>query len=228
MRQKWVKYFVWALLAVVLICAGMLAFIASQTREYIYHDMSEVPVTDVAMVLGASVTSKGALSGILKERADAAVALYRDHKVEKILVTGDNGTVSHNEVDPTARYLASIGIRADDIFLDHAGFDTYSSMYRARDVFAVTSVTIVSQDFHLPRAVYLARSMGLNAYGVEAPGEGLRLFNYLREIPATIKALYDVALGRTPKYLGPQYPITGDGRATWGSATTTRPDILLL
>ncbi len=211
----------------ILLCAGMLAFIASQSRKYIYESTETVPVTDVAMVLGASVTSSGDLSGILKERADEAVALYRAGKVKKILVTGDNGTVSHNEVDPTARYLASIGIRADDIFLDHAGFDTYSSMYRARDVFAVHSVTVVSQDFHLPRAVYLARTLGLDAYGVDATGGGLRIFNYLREIPATFKALWDVALNRQPKYLGPQYPITGDGRATWGSATTTT-DILLL
>ncbi len=227
MKLRWFQYLTLGLALAILLCACMLAYIASQTREYIYDNVSKVPATDVAMVLGASVTSAGDLSGILKERADEAVALYRAGKVKKILVSGDNGTVSHNEVDPTARYLASIGVSADDIFLDHAGFDTYSSMYRARDVFAVHSVTVVSQDFHLPRAIYLARSMGLQAYGVDATGSGLRLFNYLREIPATIKALYDVAFDRRPKYLGPQYPITGDGRATWGSATSTT-DILLL
>ncbi|MDO8548493.1 MAG: ElyC/SanA/YdcF family protein [bacterium] len=234
MWKRWFRYVVWAVLLGVFVCAAMLAYIASQTREYIYSDITKVPDTEVAMVLGASVTSSGELSGILKERADEAAALYRAGKVKKILVTGDNGTVSHNEVDPTARYLVSFDVRADDIFLDHAGFDTYSSMYRARDVFAVTSVTIVSQDFHLPRAVYLARSMGLIAYGVEAPGGGVHLFNYVREIPATVKAVWEVVLSRTPKYLGPQYPITGDGRATWGSAASTSSgqatstDILLL
>lgn len=210
-----------------LLCAALLALIASQTRSYIYQNISEVPETEVAMVLGASVTSAGDLSGILKERADKGAALYRAGKVKKILVTGDNGTVSHNEVDPTGRYLVSIGIRPDDIFLDHAGFDTYSSMYRARDVFEVKSVTIVSQGFHLPRAVYLARSMGLTAYGSEAQSGGVSILNYVREIPATVKALWEVLLGRTPKYLGEQFPITGDGRATWGSATSST-DILLL
>lgn len=227
MHSRLVRYAVWAVVLAALLCAAMLAYIASQTRVYIYSDIAKVPATEVAMVLGASVLPSGTLSGILKERADEAVALYRAGKVNKILVTGDNGTVSYNEVDPTARYLLLVGVRADDIFLDHAGFDTYSSMYRARDVFDVTSVTIVSQEFHLPRAVYLARAMGLTAYAVEAPGGGVKLFNYVREVPATMKALWDVALGRTPKYLGEQFPITGDGRATWGSATTTPSDILL-
>ena len=227
MARKSLKYIGWAVLLAALLCAAMLAYVASQTRAYIFTNVDEVPVTQVAMVLGASVTSSGALSEILKERADEAVALYRAGKVKKILVTGDNSTVTHNEVDPTARYLVSFGVRADDIFLDHAGFDTYSSMYRARDVFAVTSVTIVSQNFHLPRAVYVARSLGLTAYAAEAPERGVGVFNYVREIPATAKAIFDVALGRVPKYLGIMYPITGDGRATWGSAASST-DMLLL
>jgi len=226
--RRWVRYALWTVVLAAAVFAAMLAFIASQTRQYIYSDITKVPDTEVAMVLGASVTSAGDLSGILKERADEAVLLYRAGKVNKILVTGDNSTVSHNEVDPTARYLVSVGVRPDDIFLDHAGFDTYSSMYRARDVFAVTSVTIVSQDFHLPRSVYVARSLGLTAYAAEAKSGGVGIFNYVREIPATVKAMWDVTLSRTPKYLGEQYPITGDGRATWGSATTTQNGTLLL
>lgn len=225
--KRWFRYLLWLIVLGALLLAAMLAYIASQTRQYIYSDISKVPDTEVAMVLGASVTSSGDLSEILKERADEAVLLYRAGKVKKILVTGDNATVSHDEVDPTERYLVSVGVRADDIFLDHAGFDTYSSMYRARDVFDVTSVTIVSQEFHLPRAVYVARSLGLTAYAAEAPNGGVDLFNYVREIPATVKALWDVALSRVPKYLGTQYPITGDGRATWGSAATSTVDILV-
>jgi SanA protein len=186
----------WVVVAVVAACAAMLAYVAFQTREYIYTNSNDVPVTEVAMVLGASVTSGGELSGILKDRADEAVLLYGARRVKKILVTGDD-TLLHNEVDPTAKYLVSTGIKADDILLDHAGFDTYSSMYRAREVFGVTSATIVSQGFHLPRAVYLARAMGLTAYGMEAPG-GAELFNYLREIPATMKAIFDVIFNRIP------------------------------
>lgn len=196
MFRKLVRCAMWVVVAVVAACAAMLAYVAFQTREYIYTNSNDVPVTEVAMVLGASVTSGGELSGILKDRADEAVLLYGARRVKKILVTGDD-TLLHNEVDPTAKYLVSTGIKADDILLDHAGFDTYSSMYRAREVFGVTSATIVSQGFHLPRAVYLARAMGLTAYGMEAPG-GAELFNYLREIPATMKAIFDVIFNRIP------------------------------
>ena len=183
--------------------------------------MDKLPHTEAALVLGASVTSGGVLSPILKERADEAISLYRAGKVDKILVTGDNATLSHDEVDPVGKYMAALGIPKKDIFLDHAGFDTYSSMYRARDVFGVQSLTIVSQPFHLPRAVFIAQSLGLKAYGAGAGKGELYVYNSLREIPSSVKAVYDIMFARVPKYLGEQYPIEGDGSATWGGATTT-------
>jgi len=166
------------------------------------------------MVLGASVV-RGAPSPILRARADAAIALYKAEKVQKILVTGDNGALSHDEVTPVRKYLLDAGIPAGDIFLDHAGFDTYSSMYRARDVFAVDSMIIVTQDFHLPRAVFLARHLGLTAYGFVADGGEGKVYSYLREVPASVKALGNLLVGRVPKYLGDTIPITGDGSTTW-------------
>jgi SanA protein len=135
--------------------------------------------------------------------------------VLKILVTGDNSEVSHNEVNPVGKYMVARGVPKEDIFLDHAGFDTYSSMYRARDVFGVVDVVIVSQPFHLSRAVLIARELGLEAHGIAA-GSGVDLpYNTLREIPATFKALIDLAFARVPKYLGPMHPILGDGTDTW-------------
>src|SRR6185437_7338729 len=164
---------------IIMALAGVL--VERVSKPYLYSSLGSVPTTEAAIVLGASVTGGGQLSEVLKERADEAVALYKAHKVSKILVTGDNATVSYNEVDPTGKYLQMQGVAPQDIFLDHAGFDTYSSMYRARDVFDVASVTIVSQSFHLPRAVYLARSFGLDAYGVDASNGGVDLYNYVRE-----------------------------------------------
>ena len=141
--------------------------------------------------------------------------------MKKILVTGDNSTLAHNEVNPVGNYLVAAGIPKADIFLDHAGFDTYSSMYRAREVFEVRSMAIVTQAFHLPRSIYVARRLGIEAYGVPA-GEGRsRFFNYAREVPATLKALFDLSFARLPKYLGEQYPISGDGSPTWYEATST-------
>ena len=175
------------------------------------------------MVLGASVYQNGTLSPILSARADRAIELYRLGKVKKILVTGDNGDLAHNEVNPVGNYLVARGIPKEDIFLDHAGFDTYSSMYRAREIFRIKEMLIVSQPFHLARAVYIARALGLTAYGVEAGGEPTP-YNTLREVPATIKALADLYLKREPKYLGEQYPIEGRGNDTWADmplSTTT-------
>lgn len=196
-------------------------YVSVDTAPYMYASVADVPHAQAALVLGASVTSAGTLSTVLKERADTAVALYRAGIVEKILVTGDNSTLSHNEVNPVGRYLAAAGIPQERIFLDHAGFDTYSSMYRARDVFDASSVVIVSQRFHLPRALYVARRLGLQAYGVDA-GQGESFFyNYAREVPASVKALFDLSFARAPKFLGEQYPISGDGSATWYEATST-------
>lgn len=182
--------------------------------SYIASSTNDVPHTEGALVLGASVY-RGSPSPILAERADTAIALYKAHKVSKILVTGDNGALTHDEVTPVRKYLLDAGVAPQDIFLDHAGFDTYSSMYRAREVFLVRSLTIVTQDFHLPRALWIARSLGIDAYGIVAKGGERSPYDYVREIPASIKALFDVITNRQPKYLGPTLPLSGDGEATW-------------
>jgi SanA protein len=181
--------------------------------RYMYESAADVPHADAALVLGASVVH-GKPSPILEERAHEAVELYRTDRVDKILVTGDNGSLSHDEVTPVRKYLIDAGIPAGDIFLDHAGFDTYSSMYRARDVFGAQSLIVVTQDFHLPRALWIARSLGIDAYGI-APAGGGQARDYVREIPASVKALLDIMMHRTPKYLGEKIPLSGDGSTTW-------------
>ena len=179
----------------------------------IYHNADDVPSAEVAIVPGASVYL-GEPSPVLAARADAAIALYMKHKVSKILVTGDNGALNHDEVTPVRKYLLDAGVKPEDIFLDHAGFDTYSSMYRAVAVFRASSAIVVTQDFHLPRALFIAHALGLQAYGFLAQGEG-NAYDYVREIPASDKALVDLLVHRNPKYLGQPYPLTGDGQATW-------------
>ena len=201
-------------IAVVAVLAGLTAVgIRLAMRPFTYTSVADIPQSQVALVLGASVV-RGAPSPVLKARADGAVTLYKSGKVEKILVTGDNGALSYDEVTPVRKYLLDAGIPAGDIFLDHAGFDTYSSMYRTRDVFQADSVVIVTQDFHLPRALFVARHLGVEAYGYVAAGEGTAGV-YLREIPASGKALLNLFTRRVPKYLGDVIPITSDGSTTW-------------
>lgn len=181
---------------------------------YMYQSEHDVPKTEVALILGASVY-RGRPSPVLALRADQAIALYKSDKVEKILMTGDNGALDYDEVTPVRKYLIDAGIPAEDIFLDHAGFDTYSSMYRARDVFHVESMTIVTQDFHMPRSLFVARHLGITAYGFLAPGESSIMRSYVREIPASLKALLDLLTSRQPKYLGEPILLTGSGTSTW-------------
>ena len=184
----------------------------AKTKSYIYKSVSGAPTAQAAIIPGAAIRPSGALSPIFKDRADGAISLYRAKKVSKILVSGDNSTVSHNEVNPVRDYLLKNNIPDEDIFLDHAGFDTYSTMYRARDIFRVSSVIISTQAFHLPRAVFIAHALGVPAYGVDASANHTNFKNYIREIFANEKAVLDLVLARKPKYLGEEIPITGDGR----------------
>ncbi len=169
-----------------------------------------------AIVLGAYVSPDGRLCDILKDRMDTAVELYRGGKVQKLLLTGDHGRRSYDEVNHMRRYAEFRGVPVEDIFLDHAGFNTYDSIYRAKSIFRVNSAVVVTQDFHLPRALFIARSLGLNAVGVTADKHryvGVEQY-YLREIPARAKDFCGVLAGVKPRFLGKAIPITGDARVT--------------
>ena len=182
------------------------------TKQYIYNTVADAPSAQAALIPGAAILINGGLSPIFLDRVNTAIKLYEAGKVKKILVSGDNSTVSHNEVNPVRLYLLSKGIPDKDIFLDHAGFDTYSTMYRARDVFSVNSLVITSQSFHLPRAVFIARNLGMSAFGLNADAGNILFKNYVRETFANEKAIVNLILHRKPKYLGDPIPITGDGR----------------
>jgi SanA protein len=207
------------LLSLALACEIIIIFILATNltvrgiaAPYIYENAKDASETQAAVIPGAALLPDGTLSPIFKDRVDAAIALYEDKKVSKILVSGDNSTVSHNEVNPVRNYLLLKGIPDQDIFLDHAGFNTYSTMYRARDIFGVTSMLITTQSFHLPRAVFIARELGINAYGVNADNGPSLFRNYFREAFADEKAVFDLVFHAKPKYLGDRIPITGDGR----------------
>jgi SanA protein len=189
--------------AYVLINAGMVA----GEQRYLYADFADVPERAVIIVPGAAVLRSGALSAVFLDRANAAVTLYQAGKAKKILVSGDNSTEEHNEVDPARKYLVSMGVPAQDIYLDHAGFDTYSTMYRAREIFGVTGAIVATQTFHLPRALFLARSFGIDAVGYRSDNVHLLARNELRESLARVKAVLEVALHRSPKFLGEPIPI---------------------
>lgn len=209
----WLQQLFILALALLAACVFVPVMMRYSVEKDLFVSVDDVPSADVAIVLGASVYG-GKPSPILEQRAAAAVELYRMKKVKKILVTGDNGALTHDEVTPVRKYLLAAGVVPEDIFLDHAGFDTYSSMYRAKEVFGASSAIIVTQDFHLPRSLYIARHLGIEAYGVDAAGDGHGR-DYIREVPASVKALWDLARHRMPKYLGERIPLSESGISTW-------------
>jgi vancomycin permeability regulator SanA len=186
--------------------------IQSSTRPYIYQALEEVPERPVALVFGAGILRNGQPSPILRERIQAAADLYKSGKVKKLLVTGDNGSLDYNEVAVMRRYAMKLGVPGQDVVKDHAGFRTYDSCYRARDVFEVKSAVLVTQEFHLPRAVYLARRMGIDAVGLTADYHDdaqSRPF-HLREWLARTVAWVQVNVTHPrPRFLGPKIPFDG-------------------
>lgn len=191
--------------------------IESNAQKLIYQTIEEVPNKQTALLLGALVYNNGKLSAIVQDRADSAIKLYMTKKVQKILVSGDHGRKDYDEVNTIKNYLLANNIPAEDIFMDHAGFDTYDSLYRARDIFQVESLIIVTQDFHLPRSLYLAKGLRVEAVGFRADMQPYLYENQsrIREKFANIKAFLDLLTSAKPKYLGETIPIAGDSRKSW-------------
>jgi SanA protein len=183
--------------------------------------LQAVPHEQAALVLGAQVHKNGKPSAMLADRIAAAADLYKAKRVEKILLSGDHHRWDYDEVGTMRKQLLARGIPAADIFTDHAGFDTWDSAQRARRVFGVQSVVIVTQRFHMSRALFAAHRAGLRATGYVADRRSYKLVMrrlQIREVFARVKAVADAITGADPTFLGPSIPIEGDGRASWGPA----------
>jgi len=182
-------------------------------------DTQEVPHAQAALVLGAQVMPNGHPSRMLEDRIAAAAELYAAGKVDKLLLSGDHGRAVYDEVGTMKLQLLKRGVPAKDIFTDHAGFDTWDSAQRAKRVFDVSSAVVVTQRFHMARALYDARRAGLKVTGFAADrrdyGRVMRRLE-VREAAARVKTLADVVTGADPHFLGAEIPISGDGRVSWG------------
>jgi SanA protein len=175
----------------------------------------------VAIVPGALVEPDGDMSAMLAARVEQASRLWHAGKVEKVLVSGDHGTWKYDEPDTMRRALVRDGVAPEDVFEDHAGFDTWATMVRARSIFGVHRAVVITQGFHMPRALYLADAAGIEATGLTSD---LQDWGYqgrksaVREVLSRVKAVVDVTLD-TPALAGPKIPIaTTDGRESWGPA----------
>jgi vancomycin permeability regulator SanA len=170
---------------------------------------------DCILVLGAAVRGDTP-SKMLQDRLDVAISLYEQRVAPKLLLSGDNGQVYYNEVVVMQKYVLDAGVPAEDVFLDYAGFSTYESMYRARDVFLVQSAVVVTQKYHLYRALQIGKALGLKVKGVASDQKSYAGQDYrdLREVAARIKDVFQSILQTKPTYLGPEIPIDGNGEVT--------------
>ena len=205
-----------SILATVIINMGMIL----AAKSYVYSDINLLPPRTAVLVLG-SQTHGTRLSPVLQDRVDAAIEILEKQTGQKIILSGDSGGRFYDEVNAMWLYVLENApeIPEENIFLDHAGFSTWESMYRARHIFEVDDLIIVTQQFHISRAVIMARSLGVDALGYglyqgRFKGSSLRNWN-IREYFARVKAFYSIVVKPEPKLLGDKIPISGDGRVSW-------------
>ncbi len=210
--RKFINFLVFALVATVLAVLLLQFHVNRVSKPHIYKDIDQIEASYVGLVLGASVRPDKSLSPILQDRVDSAYELYTNGKIKKFLLSGDHGQEDYDEVNAMKNYLNDKGVPDADIFLDHAGFDTYDSMYRARSVFEASELIVITQEFHLPRAIYVGQHMDLKVTGFIADRReysGNPHFKR-REWLANIKAWIELHIDKKPTYDGPKIPITGD------------------
>lgn len=187
----------------------------------IFTNSLDVPPAQTAIVLGASVTAKGKPSPFLTARLEQAIELYRTNKVSKLLFSGDHSSLYYDEVNAMKNYALKYNINPQDIFLDHSGLRTLDSIIRAKKIFGISDAIIVTQKFHLSRALWIAKHFSLPAYGFVADPSyrKIKYTNYLREFAARVMTFFDLyILHSSARYMGKEIPITGNGQDTWDKA----------
>lgn len=177
---------------------------------------TELTNIDCIIVLGCGVDFNGQPSWMLADRLKRGIDLYKQGTAPKILMSGDHGTTYYDEVNTMKQFAIDDGVPSSDIFMDHAGFSTYESMYRAKEIFEADSVIIVSQEYHLYRAIYIAEQLGIKAYGTNADYRiyGGETYREAREILARFKDFFKTVFKPEPTYLGEVIPVSGDGNIT--------------
>lgn len=220
MRKRLVYLAKWlgaAVLLAAVLALGLNYYVKSMAAEHIYQpDALPEKSYDCILILGCGVLPNGEPTAMLKDRLLRGIELYEDGAAPKLLVSGDHGQNDYDEVNTMKDFLIKAGVPSEDIFMDHAGFSTYESIYRARDIFRAQTVIIVTQEYHLYRALYLAEALDLGAVGVSADLRNYRgqAYRELREIAARDKDFIYAVLKPLPTYLGEAIPVNGDGDLT--------------
>ena len=217
-----IKKFFIVVLCVVLTLAlavfGVDAYVKSTASKNIItpEQAEKLQNVDCIIVLGCQVHPDGNPSIMLNDRIQRGVELYKLGVSQKIIMSGDHGQAEYDEVNAMKQTAIDLGVDSSDVFMDHAGFSTYETVYRAKEIFGAKRVVIVTQQYHLYRAVYIAKQLGLEAYGVNSDFHEFRgqIFNDVREILARNKDFVKCIFKPEPTYLGETIAINGDGNVT--------------
>ena len=220
--QKIIKRLIKSVLLVFVIASGGIliinGYVKKTSEKWILSidEAKELESTDCILVLGAGVKNNERPSDMLNDRLETGIELYNQKVSDKILMSGDHGRKDYDEVNVMKNFAINKGVPSEDIFMDHAGFSTYESMYRAKEVFEADKIVIVSQKYHLYRAIYIARSLGLESYGVPSDVREYRGQKYrdFREAIARVKDFFNVIIKPEPTYLGEAIPVSGNGDLT--------------
>lgn len=189
---------------------------STSSRLISVEEAAELSDVDCVLVLGCKVYGNMSPSHMLSDRLDCGIELYNARAAPKMIMSGDHGQHEYNEVQVMKDYAVNEGIPSSDVFMDHAGFSTYDSVYRAKEIFGADKILIVSQEYHLHRALHIAKSLGIEAWGVSADvrtysGQGMR---EIREIMARVKDFAMCIFKPEPTYLGDAIPVSGNGDVT--------------
>ncbi len=184
-------------------------------RLFTEDKLCELEGADCILVLGAGVTGSDP-SAVLCGRLDEAIALYKKGAAPKLIMSGDHARDGYDEVNVMKDYAVGAGVPSEDVFMDHAGISTYDSIYRARDIFQVKKMIVVTQRYHQYRALYIAKHLGVEAYGVDAEllERGATFGRELREVVARAKDVVKCVFKPEARILGEAIPVNGDGNVT--------------
>ncbi len=217
--MKIIKKLIAFALCAVLLCGivvmGVDLYVVKTTEKYVLTPETAGDGYDCILVLGCGVWGNTP-SHMLEDRLLQGIELYENGASGKMLMSGDHGREEYDEVNVMKDFAADRGVDTDDIFMDHAGFSTYESMYRAKEIFKAEKVLIVTQDYHLYRAIYDARALGIDAYGIASnPREYAgQIYRDIREILAKNKDFVYCIIKPEPTYMGDEIPVQGNGNVT--------------
>ena len=192
-------------------------YVVNKTKSKIVTEKQakELENVDCILVLGAGIWGDKP-SPMLEDRLLQGIALYNNQTSSKIIMSGDHGKEEYDEVNVMKDFALEKGVKSEDIFMDHAGFSTYDSVYRAKEIFKAQKIIIVTQKYHLHRALYVAEKLGIEAYGVASDPREYRgqVVRELREVLARDKDFFKCIIKPEPTYLGDTIPVSGNGDAT--------------